>query len=91
MKTRAKIVNIVDMKNYTIVEIDTDIPGIIAYPDGSYRKDYVRRFFTTNVMSAVYDIGRKIDIVSTWHNAGEECDGHVFKHDCYVHNFDYVD
>ena len=91
VKTRAKIVRVIDTEKYTIVYIDADIPGIVGYADGTYRKGQVRRFVTTRGMSARYAVGRTIDIVSTWYNAGESYNGHVLKHDCYVRHFDFVD
>lgn len=91
MKTRAKIVRVINTEKYNIVYIDTDIPGIVGYEDGTYRKGQVRRFVTTVDVSPLVDVGRTIDIVSTWYNAGESYNGHVLKHDCYVRHFDFID
>ena len=87
-KLIARIVGISDTNGYSIVKIDTDIPGIII-ENGIGRKGYVRQFISSQKVCHTA-IGEQIEITSTFYSAGEMHNGHTIEHDCYFRSFDFV-
>lgn len=91
MNTTKTIATIVDVqnfvagnkKNFVLVTVDTDVPGFVS--DGRFiTKGLVRQFAIKGSLDRTCFIGDKIEITTSFHNAGENYNGKTLERDCYI-------
>lgn len=91
MNTTKTIATIVDVQNFVspkqkdfvLITVDTDVPGFVS--DGHFiTKGLVRQFAIEGSWLRESFIGGKIEITTSFHNAGENYNGKALEHDCYI-------